>query len=416
MNPTRVRYLVLATLCAAAAVAYIHRSCLAVPASSMERDLELTRPQMAQIMSAFFLGYTLFQIPGGWLGDRLGTRLALTLFILIWSLATGLMGVARSPELLYLLWFINGVGQAGIFPCTVKSFTCWFPESERAMPSGLLGSFMSVGAATASVVAAVLLEFLDWPALFLVLAAPGVLFAIAFYAWFRDNPREHSWVNERELEIIESGNMNRTSQKNDSSIEFWKGMLSRSTLYLICGQQFFRAAAYVFYTTWFPTYLQEQHDVSVQQSGLLSSMPLFGVIVGSTLGGMLIDRIWRRTGSQNLSRRGVGLAAVLAAGLFLVLADSMSELVPAVGCITASGFFGGMSGPAGYTTSIDLAGNRVATVFSVMNFTGNGGAYLSPLIFGELDQPYWLLFLAGIYGGAALMWGLLYITGGEGKS
>src|SRR5437870_3570242 len=117
MIATRVRYLVLACLCAAAAVAYVHRGCFAVPASSIQLDLDLTERQLGQIMSAFFLGYTLFQIPGGWLGDRLGTRLALTLFVLVWSLATGLMGVVRSPAMLYLLWFINGVGQAGIFPC-----------------------------------------------------------------------------------------------------------------------------------------------------------------------------------------------------------------------------------------------------------------------------------------------------------
>lgn len=416
MSPTRVRYVVLACLCAAAAVAYVHRSCLAVPASSIERDLDLTRPQMGQIMSAFLLGYTLFQLPGGWLGDRLGTRLALTLFVLVWSLATGLMGVARSPGQLYLLWFMNGVGQAGIFPCTVKSFTYWFPESERARPSGLLGSFMSVGAATASLVAAALLQFMQWPALFLVLSAPGILFALGFYAWFRDGPREHAWVNEQEIELIESGNSSRATVKNDSSMEFWKAMLVRPGLYLICGQQFFRAAGYIFYTTWFPTYLQEERGVSVQVSGLLSSLPLVGVILGSTLGGILIDRIWRRTGSRRLSRRGVGLGAVIAAGLFLVLADRMIELAPAVGFITASGFFAGMSGPAGYTTSIDLAGNRVATVFSVMNFAGNGGAYLSPLIVAELEWSDVLLFLAGIYGGATLMWGLLFFTDGEQHS
>src|ERR1700730_8218837 len=93
-RPTHVRYFVLAALCAAAMIAYIHRSCISVPAKTIQADLNLTKAEMGQIMGVFFLGYTLFQIPGGWLGDRWGTGLGLCLFILVWSAATGSMGLA----------------------------------------------------------------------------------------------------------------------------------------------------------------------------------------------------------------------------------------------------------------------------------------------------------------------------------
>lgn len=407
LRPTRIRYLVLTVLCVAAALAYIHRSCISVPAASMQADLGLSDPQMGWIMSAFFLGYTLFQVPGGWLGDHFGTRAALTLFTLVWSLATGMMGLTRRFELLYALWFLNGVAQAGIFPCSINSFTRWFPEAERALPSGLLGAFMSVGAATASLVAAALLQFVDWPECFLILAAPGILFAAGFYLWFRDSPRQHAWVNSSEIGYIESGNAARPRGNGGES--FWRELLARPSIYLICGQQFFRAASYIFYVTWFPSYLQGERGVSVVGSGLLASLPLVGVVAGSTCGGVLIDRIWRRTGSRRLSRRGVGLAAVLAAGGFLLLAQTMSDLEPAVACIVASGFFAGMSGPAGYTTTIDLAGNRVATVFSIMNLCGNAGAFLLPLVVAKLRWDVVLVFLAGLYGCAAILWGLLFI-------
>jgi len=406
--PTRVRYLVLAVLCLAATMAYIHRSCISVPAASMQADLALSDTQMGWIMSSFFLGYTLFQIPGGWLGDRLGTRSALTLFAIVWSLATGMMGLTRSFEWLFTLWILNGVAQAGIFPCAINSFTRWFPEAERALPSGLLGAFMSVGAATASLVAAGLLHIVAWPQCFLILAAPGILFAIGFYLWFRDRPGAHSWVNAAEIRYIESGNTERRLRGGGDET-FWRELLAQPGIYLICGQQFFRAACYIFYVTWFPSYLQEARDVSVAESGLLTSLPLLGVVAGSTSGGVIIDRIWRRSGSRRLSRRGVGLFAVLAAGGFLLLAQIMPDLKLAVVCIIASGFFAGMSGPAGYTTTIDMAGNRVATVFSIMNLCGNAGAFLLPLVVARLRWDVVLIFLAALYGCAAILWGLLFI-------
>ena len=108
--------MVLGVLCVAAMIAYIHRSCISVPADWIQFDLKLTEQEMGQIMSAFYLGYALLQLPAGWLGDRLGSRLALSLFVLGWSLATGLMGLADRFAVMYALWLICGMLQAGIFP------------------------------------------------------------------------------------------------------------------------------------------------------------------------------------------------------------------------------------------------------------------------------------------------------------
>lgn len=414
--PTRVRYLVLAFLCAGATMAYIHRSCIAVPAKTMETDLAISQREMGAIMSAFYLGYALFQLPGGWLGDRLGTRRALFLFVLIWSVATGAMGFFREPVVLYALWMTNGMAQAGIFPSAVSSFARWFPDSERALPSGLLGSFMSVGAVLANLAATGLLVYVSWEQMFMILAIPGVLYAVGFFSWFRDRPREHSWVNQAEIQLIESGMRIPSFQERAIAPidpNFWERLFAGPGLYLVCGQQFFRAACYIFYVTWFPTYLQEEMRVSKEQAGLLSSLPLVGVILGAPVGGIVIDWIWRRTGSRRLSRKGVGLATVLGSGTFLVLADFTAGLAATVAFITASGFFAGMSGPAGYTATMDLAGNRVATVFSIMNLAGNAGATLLPLVVPYLRWDVVLLFLAALYGAAGILWGTFFILDEE---
>jgi sugar phosphate permease len=416
-RPTQVRYVVLAALCAAAMIAYVHRSCIAVPAGIIQRDLNLSDEQIARVMSGFYLGYALFQLPSGWLGDRLGTRVALTLFALIWSTATGLMALGSGFGVLYFLWLINGMGQAGIFPCAVNTIAKWFPVSERGFPSGMLGSFMSIGAAIASSLVVVLLKSFDWQALFVMLSVPGIAFALVFYGWFRNRPMEHAWVNAAEIDYIQSGS--EPSFAKDVQPSWWS-ILTSVPLYLICAQQFFRAACYIFYVTWFPTFLQQGLGASLMVSGFLTSLPLAGVIAGSFVSGMTIDLILRRAGSRRLSRQGVGVASTLGAGAFLVLAQFMTELAPAVAFITASAFCAGVSGPAGYTVTIDLAGKQVATLFSIMNMAGNLGATVCPLVVGALMQhKEWsgvLLFLAGFYFAACVCWCFINVRGTIGST
>src|SRR5215212_10403205 len=95
MRATRVRYLVLAWMCLFALLAYLHRSAVAVPAELIQTDLGIDKKTMAWVMSAFFWGYALMQIPGGWLADRWGSRLSLFVFVSIWSLAMIAMGLVH---------------------------------------------------------------------------------------------------------------------------------------------------------------------------------------------------------------------------------------------------------------------------------------------------------------------------------
>src|SRR3954463_5331206 len=124
-HPTQVRYIVLAFLCLAAMLAYIPRNCLGVAEKDIRSSLGLSEFEMGWVMSAFFITYALFQIPTGWLGHVCGTRWALTLFAVLWSVAGGLAGLATGMTVLLLARLGMGVGQAGLFPCTTTSLAKW---------------------------------------------------------------------------------------------------------------------------------------------------------------------------------------------------------------------------------------------------------------------------------------------------
>lgn len=414
-RPSAVRFLVLAWLCGLATLAYIHRGCVSVPATLIQNDLCLTKREMAQIMFAFFLGYSLCQIPSGWLGDRFGTRHALTLMIILWSAATGWMGLMASFFGLWLARMLNGIAQAGIFPCSINSVSQWFPETGKAFPSGMLGSFMSVGAVIASALAGLLLHYLSWQEMFLALSLPGFVAAIGFVLWFRDRPAEHPKVNQAELDLIDHGKKEEDKESDPGKGLPLRQMATSFRLWMICLQQFGRAAGYIFFLTWFPTFLQETRGASVSESGYLTSLPLLGVVFGSGVGGALMDLIYLRTGSRSWSRKGVAVGSLLLCGGLIAVAYFARDPLVTSGILTAASFFAGLCGPAGYTVTMDVGGRHVATVFSTMNMVGNIGAALMPLLVVELvERTSWndaLLLLIGLYLLSAFCWLLLRVEG-----
>ncbi len=412
---SRVRYVVLGWLCVLATVAYIHRSCLAVATTAIQEDLCLTAQEMAWALAAFQLGYALFQLPTGWLGDRWGAWLGLTLCTVLSGAATGGMALAGGLVGLLLWRALMGLAQAGLFPCSVQAIQHWFPVTEKAMPCGLLGAFMSVGAVIGSALTGLLLAYLSWPDVFLLLAVVGPLCASWFYWWFRNRPEEHAAVNALELQHIGRGQEENVIPTQLPEATPWKKLLSSGRMGLICGQQFFRAAAYIFFLSWFPTLLQKTRGVSLEASGYLNSFPLAGVVVGSTLGGFLMDYLLRRTGNKNFSRRTIAVLGCSGCAGCLVLAQSANQTLPLVALVTLGTLLAGMAGPAGYTVTIDLGGRYVATVFSIMNMAGNLGAFAAPLVAERVAHQWgWnaaLWFVAGLYLAAALCWCCLRVEG-----
>jgi nitrate/nitrite transporter NarK len=177
---------------------------------------------------------------------------------------------------------------------------------------------------------------------------------------------------------------------------------------LVCLQQFCRAAGYVFYLTWFPTFLQKAREVRFEDAGYLASWPLLGVVAGSAVGGYLLDLIFRWTGSKQHSRQGVAVVSMFACGALIVAAHASTDAGWTVALLTASSFCAGLGGPAAYTATIDLGGEHVATVFSSMNMMGNVGAYVLPLVVVPFRKAYgWnevLLLLAVLYAAAGACW------------
>ncbi|HUG68722.1 MAG TPA: MFS transporter [Pirellulaceae bacterium] len=143
--PSKVRYLVVAAAFVMAALLYLDRYCVSIAAVYIQQDLGLTDQQVGTMLGAFFLTYALGQVPSGWLADRYGSRLMLTLYILAWSLLTGLTGVAGVFAALLSLRYALGFAQAGAYPTAASIVSKWMPLAARGRASSVIAVGGRVG-------------------------------------------------------------------------------------------------------------------------------------------------------------------------------------------------------------------------------------------------------------------------------
>ena len=412
-RPTWVRYRVLAWLCGVAVIANAQRTVMAVAERPMADELGLISADLGEIKSAFFLGYALFQIPSGLVRDLLGTRVALVTLAVLWSCAVAAMALTHDYAGLMLTWLIAGGAQAGVFPCAVSAIRQWFAPRQRALASGWLSGFMSVGSAVSTGVAGSLLAAgADWRALFFLFALPGLAWAISFGFVYRNRPEHHPRVNPAELREIGASEIP-TGSTSDAvhGPTPWGAIFGSLALWMLFAQQFCRAAGYVFFQTWFPRYLQETRGVSLETSGWLNSLPLIAIVIGSPLGGWFSDWLAERRGHTWWGRQGLAAVSLFLCGLMTGGASWLDDPLSASLLIAVGNFCFAFGGPCAYAVAIDRGGRHTSTVFSAMNMSGNLGAFMLPLtlpMFVEdfsWDQTLWLFL--GIYWVGACCWLLL---------
>ena len=193
--PLYLRIVVLVMVALASSSAYLTRHCLAVANTTIQAELNLDSEDMGYVFSLFALGYMIFQIPGGAVGLRIGTRNALPLFSVLWSAMTVWTSFVFSffPLLLSRLAF--GLAQAGLVPNTAQIIKDWFPSRLHGSVSAMIGVAMSLGGAATFWLTGELMEIMHWRSVFQVYSLVGILWAVAFWFVFRTRPEQHPLVN-----------------------------------------------------------------------------------------------------------------------------------------------------------------------------------------------------------------------------
>lgn len=384
MAPSNAHTKFLWLIYALAAITFLDRVCISAAAPAIIDEFGFTPTQMSYVFSAFTFAYAAFEIPSGWMGDRFGTRLALTRIVLWWSLFTALTGAAFGFWSLATIRFLFGAGEAGAFPNIARSVSQWLPPAQNGR--GLSVSFMGLatGAAMSAPLVFTLLKYQNWRWTFLEFGLLGAAWAAVWYYWFRDRPQDHSGVNEAELLLIQPPDVPRFETSHRIP---WKTIFTSGNLWTICAMYFAYAYGLYFYLTWLPTYLIKARGFDPSYAKWYSALPWVFSAFTFWLGGQLTDRLAQSRGLK-IARCGVGATGyALSAVLLFVITQINNNTLAAVLLALAQGCAALTISPA-WSVCLDVGRRNAGIVTAFMNTFGNVGGTIAPLVTGYLVEHY----------------------------
>jgi MFS transporter, ACS family, glucarate transporter len=384
-RPTRARHVVLALIVAAYVITYMDRVNISSAMPVIQRDLGLSAVAVGWIFSSFRWGYALFQIPGGWFGDKVGPRRALACIVCWWSLFTSLTALCFNAATLGMCRFLFGVGEAGAFPIATRSLSRWMPPEERGFSQGLPHAASRLGAALTPPLVVLIMIHFGWRMSFFLFGLLGLAWAATWYWYYRDRPADHRSVNEAELAVIRQPE---APPSNSPRSVPWRTILRNRTVWMLASMYFCYGYAIDVYLDWFPKYLYDARGVNLKQMGFYASMPFVAGAVGNLLGGWFSDRWAARTGNLKAARRVIAVLGFLIAAGSILPATFTTHTTASVifSCIAVFGLE--LTVGVSWAIPLDIGGDFAGSIASIMNTFGNLGGAISPVLLGYLLGGY----------------------------
>jgi ACS family glucarate transporter-like MFS transporter len=415
-QPTGVRWRILFLLLLISIVTYIDRVNISVTARHMMPSLGLTDVQMGWIFSAFVFGYALFQVPGGWMGDRWGPRRVLTFAVIWWSIFTALTAIAPTLPLanligimgsLMVVRFLIGIGEAAALPNFNRSVANWHPPHERGLSIGITIGGIGIGSALTPPVTAWIMVNYGWQTAFYAAGLLGLAIALLWYWYARDFPRQHPHVNDAEATIIEDRNQGSDDIQKTEHVP-WKAILTTPTVWwLIISYTCLGYVAYI-YMSWFYLYLVNVRGFAILQGAFFASAPFIAMTIFCPLGGWVTDRLAEKYGI-NWGRASVGGTGMILASLCIIIGANVEAPYVAIGFLSlGAGWLYFTVGPF-WSSTTDLSKPYAGTLSGLMNTGANLGGTLSPTLTPWIADSYGWPVALGLAAVIALVGGVCWL-------
>ncbi len=377
----KARYVVVFAMFILALLLYVDRVCISVAKDAIGSDLGLSDKAMGWVLSAFALGYALFQVPSGMLADRFGPRLILTAIVSIWSFFTALTGMVWNYISILTFRFLFGAGEAGAFPSMSRAVFSWIPLSERGIVLGLNFSGSRLGAAFALPMVAWLLTSYGWRNAFYILGLIGVVWAILWWFAFRDQPEDHALISDAEKNEIRVGRQQLNDGDSDK-IPFGHLLKSRNMRIAIV-QYFCSNFTFFFALTWLFPYLKKTYNLNTMEAGWYSIAPFIAGAIGNWIAGYMIDKIYKN-GQWNRSRSIPAMIGFSLAALGLIASVFMDTPLSAVLMLSIAILGADMTLSPSWALCVDIGKKSAGAASGTMNMAGNIGSFLTALAFPYL--------------------------------
>ena len=395
-------------------VAWLDRMAISMALPYIAKEFNLSATALGGILSAFFVGYAGFQIPGGWLADKFGSRRVITWSLAVWSVFTMLTGFVTNMTHMLLVRFVFGAGE-GVFPGPVwKIVGAWFSKKDSGTANSCVLTSTTLGPALTPLMVAPLIAAYSWRSVFYILGALGLICVFVSWRYIVDKPEQFPGITDEEIARIKadraadeaaSANLEQSIAPKSS---FWD-LMKEPRIWVMFFGVFFLTVPIWGYMTWLPTYLVKVRGMNLTRMAVAASIPFFVATVGMLLSGWMSDKLFR-----GRRRYLVVFAELIGAVCLYLFYTTPSPEQATLYQSLAAGFLFMALGSIWALPVIYLPENLMGSGSGFVNTGGQLGGLVAPLALGMIidwtggnyDAAFQLLALSCLISSSIIFFGI----------
>ncbi len=375
----RASNVVLLLLCAMYFITYLDRVNVSTAAAGFSKEFDLSKTQIGLVFSAFAYPYLVFQIIGGWVSDRFGSRRTLIVCGLIWSAATVLTGMAGGLASMLVARVLLGLGEGATFPAATSAMSRWVSAERRGFAQGITHAASRVGNAVAPTAIVAIMVSYGWREAFYVCAAISFAWVLLWAVTFTETPARHPRITAEELAAL-------PAERKPGAPVPWGPLFRRmapvTIVYFCYGWTLW------LFLSWIPQYFLHSYNLNLTKSALFASTVFFAGVIGDTLGGLVTDWLYKRTGSLAKARSWMVATCMALTLLSLIPLMFAHDLYVSLACLASGFFFAEMTIGPMWAIPMDIAPAFSGTASGMMNSGSALAAIISPVVGGWLIDRF----------------------------
>lgn len=377
---------------------YLDRTNISVAATHIMKEYNWNAAQFGAVMSAFFAGYALTQIPGGWLADKIGGSRVINLGTAWWSIFTMLTPAGATVFMMGIIRFLMGVGEGVNAPAHISITTQWMPRREFGRASGLYLLGCPLGIIITMPTAAWITNAWGWRWVFYLFGLVGLIWCAVWRYYGRDTPEEHPRISKEEIELIREDQDAGVKVKEPTD---WKAILTSKAVWGMVLSYFAQSYCMYLYLAWMPGYLTMARGFSFTKSAFSTMIPWVFALLATMISGIVSDKLSRKFG-LNVGRKYLIYAAFIGVGVCTALAGYTSSdtlVILYMGMAVGSLF---IAYPCYYAMAMDVSAKDSGVIYGMVNTVGTFAGVTAPALTGVIvvltdnKWQYALYFAAAI--------------------
>jgi len=379
MKLLKASNVVLALLCLMYFITYLDRVNVSTAAAGFGPEFGLSKTQIGLVFSAFAYPYLVFQIIGGWVSDRFGARRTLIACGIVWAAATVLTGMAGGLISMLIARVLLGFGEGATFPAATSAMARWVAKEKRGFAQGITHAAARVGNAVAPPIMVAVMAGYGWRESFYACAVISFLWVGLWALTFTEHPKDHPRITQDELSAL-------PVPKPKPAAVPWGPLARRmapvTVVYFCYGWTLW------LFLSWIPQYFLHSYDMDIKKSAMFAASVFFAGVVGDTLGGIVTDKLYERTGSLHKARSWMVAVCMGLTLIALVPLMFTHNLYVSMACLAAGFFFAEMTIGPMWAIPMDIAPEFSGTASGMMNTGSALAAIISPVVSGMLIDRF----------------------------